>query len=254
MKNSIKIKTIISLIAIIITSSIVLISCKKDKCKVTESGTCGGSNPSKPIVDLVVLIDGSGSMFSSANVISGEVQQALNAAQQECNTDLRVTYLSLESPWIGTNFISDQRAYLTGLYGSGISLAADRPYVGYGQEQGANGVEDIAKYFDWRAGACRAIFYISDEELDGIFPLNDVANEIAETNSAISAANSNNVAVSAHYIKFQNRAAFNDTNYLALTTNTNGQLFTSPSYPTAGYYTQNKVFNKIVCNACTNCD
>lgn len=236
--------------------ALIVTSCaKKEECKYDAVGDCGG-NGKKPMVDLVILIDTSGSMSTIASSVSNEAASAISDALKNCDSDLRITYLGLDGGfWPGTNFTTDSRTYLQSLYGSPITFAADRPFKGYIAEQGANGIEDISKYFDWRPGACRAIFYISDEELDSILPIGDIANEDAETNAAIVEAKKNKVAVFANYLTYQGRGPSILQNYTDLTSMTGGVLFTTSlsTLPT-NYYSINKVFDDIVCNACNGCN
>ena len=229
--------------------ALITVSCgDKEEC---ANDTCGGGGQ-KPKVDLVILIDTSGSMATSASIVSSEAASAISDALAICDSDLRVTYLGLEGTWSGTNFTQTSRSYLQTLHGSSVILAADRAPSGYKSEQGANGIEDLSKYFDWRPEACRAIFYISDEELDGSAPRGDYANENTEVASAITEAKSNNVAVFANFLTYQALGASILTNYTDLTTQTGGILFTTPTV-NAGYYSNKKVFKDIVCNACNAC-
>ena len=232
--------------------ALITVSCAdKEECANDTKGPCGGGGQ-KPKVDLVILIDTSGSMGTSASIVSSEAASGISDALKICDSDLRVTYLGLDGTWPSTNFIQNSTTYLTTLHGSGVILAANRPPVGYNAEQGANGIEDLSKYFDWRVGACRAIFYISDERLGSCCPGNPTSVEVAEVAAAITEAKSNNVAVFANYLTYQALGAIILTNYTDLTTQTGGTLFTTPAV-TAGYYSSNKVFNDIVCNACNGC-
>ena len=222
-------------------------SCNKTECEYET--VCGGSS-TNPKVDLVILIDGSGSMTSLASQISALADSAVQLALLDCPSDLRVEYLAMGSVWAGTKFTQTHRNYLTTLHGSGVSLAVDRDLY-FEQEQGANGVEDISSLYDWRDGACKSIFYISDEYLHSGAP---TAIQDLSTQAAIDSANANSVTVSANYLTYQGRPASVLANYQDLTTQTGGQLFATNANPVpANYYTSNKVFNSLVCNACNNC-
>lgn len=245
MKNTIKVSKLIFTIVFVLLS---INSCK-DEADCQYITACGG-DAAKPKVDLIVLIDTSSSMGGSANVISTEAQSAINNALNTCNSDLRVVYLGVDGTWSGTNFSQSHRNYIYGIHGTSVTLAADQPFVGYTAEQGANAIEDLSKYFDWRTNACKAIYYISDERLDSITSNN--ANDDAATASAIVGANANNVAVFATYLTYQNLNANVLQNYTDITSQTGGILNTANAI-NAGYYSNSDVFQKIICNACNGC-
>lgn len=210
---------------------------------------CGdeSGNEKGKVTDLIVLIDTSTSMGSSAKAVSDAVVKAIEAAKKRCEPDLRLVFLGVDGVWAGTNFYQNHRNYIVSLQGTGVSLAADRNHRGYRPEQGANAIEDISNYADWREGACRAILYISDEELDSIVPRNDFANETAVTNSAITAANANNVSVFAHHLTYQNLAPQIIQNYKDLCDNTGGKAYFS-SAPDEEEYVE--LLTEVICNSC----
>jgi len=237
---------------IILTFSM-LNACTDDSCEYKEPD-CGGS-ASRPMVDLIVLVDTSGSMGVFASQLSSEAQAGIDAALATCNSDLRVVYLGLDGTIGSGNFNTSHRTYLNALPGAPFTLEADQPHVGFLQEQGANAVEDLSNFFDWRPNACRSIFYVSDEELDSIMPTADVANEDAVTAAAIATAISNSVTVFSHYITRQGRGPTILQNYTDLTTQTGGSLITSNGNALpANYYVDNNVFENIICNACNGCN
>ncbi len=207
------------------------------------SGSSGSGHAAK--VDLIVLIDTSISMRSVAKLVSDAASDAIKQAGSTCETDLQVTYLGVDGTWLGTNFTTSHRTYLAGL--TTATLSTDNPVGQYDPEEGANAIEDLSKYAGWRKGACRAIFYISDEELDSFSPLGDVANELAATNAAIAAANLNNVTVFAHHLTYQNRGASVIANYNSLCSSTGGSAFFSAT-PTAEEYVN--LLSKVICSAC----
>lgn len=222
------------------------------KCEDVEPLPCGGSSI-KPKVDLIVLIDNSGSM----NNISNAVNQATSSFKNgvlSCPSDLRVVYFGLAGTWPGTVFNQNHQLYLNSLHPTKTSWAANSNYVGYDQEQGANAIEDLSGFFDWRDKACRAIFYLSDEELDSFFPIGDYSNEDAVTNEAIVAANNNDVAVFNHFIDHQNRGSQIIKNYEDLADHTGGIHFynTDPSIIDSSFY--KALLPKILCNSCNACN
>jgi hypothetical protein len=221
-----------------------------EHCDETEEAgcACGGSTGSglAAMVDLIVLIDTSGSMGGSANAVSDAASAAIAQAKETCPTDLKVTYLGVDGTWTGTLFTTSHRTYLAS---APPPLSTDNPVGGYDPEEGANAIEDLSKYTPWRKGACRAIFYISDEELDSISPLGDVANEAAATNAAIVAANSNKVTIFAHHLTYQNRGPAVIGNYNNLCNSTGGKAFFSATASKNEYV---KLLSEVICSACGN--
>ena len=210
-------------------------------CGNDKENTKGGKT------DLIILIDTSGSMGRTSVAVSAAVDKALEKTKKDCEPDLRLIFLGVEGTWSGTKFNQNHRTYITGLHGTGVSLAADTNHVGYSTEQGANAIEDLSKYADWREGACRAIFYISDEQLDGSSPRNDFANETAVTNAAIAEANSNNVTVFAHHLTYQNLAPQIIQNYKDLCQGTGGKVYFSNAPDEKEYV---ELLAEIICNSC----
>jgi hypothetical protein len=124
-----------------------------------------------PQVDLVVVIDASGSMNDEATALSNAVGAAIEAAKTSCPSDLRVTYLGIEGIFQGTRFDRTVRNYLTttakvadsALRGRQTGTLAD----GGAKEDGARAIEDVSLHFNWRSGAYRALFFLGDESLEG---------------------------------------------------------------------------------------
>lgn len=237
-----------------------------DECEEIMAVPCGGSSTS-PMVDLVVLIDASGSMGTAASAVNSSADTAIEQAKLSCGTDLRVVFLALEGTFPSTLFSESSRNYLQGLHGLGIVLAADRDPLGFGPEQGANGIEDISKYFDWRESACRAIFYISDEELDGCcegfsggstFSRYDGTNEmeldeeINETDLAIVAAQLSNVAVFSHLLDTPEMPLHPEIKnlYEKLSSETGGIHTVSPNASSELYLS---ILPEAICNSCNAC-
>ncbi len=132
------------------------------------------SNPEEvetPAVDLVIVSDTSTSMRDEAVALSQATEAAIEAAQLHCPSDLRMMWLGVEGTWRDTNFSQTVRQYLTENCGvPETSLRGRRRGEvpdGGAQKDGARAIEDIANHFDWRAGAKRALFYLSDEALEG---------------------------------------------------------------------------------------
>ncbi len=194
------------------------------------------------MVDLIILIDCSGSMSSKATDISNQADSAIKLALLSCPSNLRVSWFGQDGTWNGTKFTQNYKTYLTAL---GVTpMPANN-------EQGAIGIQDLSNNFDWRDGACRAIFYISDEPINSVW---DSTANGTPTADAIIQANNNSVTVSAHFQTQNNIGSWLQGNYQDVTSQTNGELFTSNTSPLpSGFYANNQVFDKLICNACNNC-
>jgi len=229
-----------------------------NKCEDPILTPCGG-NADKPAVDLIILMDQSGSMGAFADSISAAASQGISRAQLQCDTDLRVQFLGVDGVnFPGTSFTTSHRTYLNTLAGTSLTLAGDVAPIGYQTEQGANAIEDLSEKFDWRPDACRAIFYISDEELDGCCPfriwgsVSELSNETNEVNSAITAAQNNSVAVFSHLIDYGNLSVEMFNLYQKLSDQTGGtHIKSSPAAVTKKYY--ESLLPDIICNACNGC-
>lgn len=236
-----------------------------EACPEVMVSECGGSE-TRPLIDLIILMDQSGSMGDAADAISKAAEAGISSALDECDSDLRAVYLGVDGvEFSGTLFTESHRNYINSIVTPNPALAVDRPPLSYSTEQGANAIEDLSNYFDWRPNACRSIFYISDEELDGCctqsglfaqvgIPANvsELANETNETNMAIAAANANNVAVFTHYINKGNLAPEILTLYQMLSEQTSGIYTTSiESDVNSEFYVG--LFPEILCNSCNAC-
>ncbi len=222
-----------------------------DPCK-TEKDSCPCSTPvggQKPVVDLVVLIDTSGSMSSKGGAISRVADRAIKAAQSKCPTDLRISWFGIQGTFSGSNFSQTHRNYINSL---GLSPApvfySDTTGRGT-NEEGADATADIAKYFDWRENACRAIFYISDEPMDQGEPQSG-ADDAATANSII-VCKSQNVTVFTHLVQggFHNNPG-TIKNFTDLAEQTGGKATIGGLGDEAQYMT---LLQDIVCNACGGC-
>jgi hypothetical protein len=179
-------------------------------------GDCPCDRPTgaEKLVDLIVLIDSSGSMGVAANAVASAAEDALAAAAEECPSDLHVVWLVVDSAKPGANapaylgditsilagtpFTQSHQQYLQNIGSTGpfkqdeAQPAGDVTYPG---EEGADSIADLCNFFDWRPGACKAIFYISDTALDGYSAFYDAA-----ATNATAAAIANGVVLFAHKI------------------------------------------------------
>jgi hypothetical protein len=187
------------------------------------------SNPTKPSVDLVIVIDTSPSMRDEAQGMSEATKIAMKAAASNCPSDLRVTWLGIEGRWNGTNFNRTVRNYLVQVCKvPGNQLRGRRrgelPSAG-AQEDGARAIEDLATYFDWRNGASRAIFFLGDEALEGGGDKTEQA-DIEAANQAIEKAKAAGVKIHTYFAtsKSKHRDGIS-REYQRLASETGGQAF-----------------------------
>jgi hypothetical protein len=211
---------------------------KDDDC------SCGRPTGAKKIVDLVVLIDSSGSMGSAAKAVSDAAVHALAAAEKECPSDLRVVWLTVDGSktganapgnlgditpqLVGTNFTKTHQQYLQGIGSTGPfrqdvpQPAGDTTYPG---EEGADAIADLCNFFDWRPRSCRAIFYVSDTSLDG---LQQDAVDVAASVNASTTASARGVVLFAHKIDPGWPTGTPDASYTSMCSATGGSAYIGP--------------------------
>ncbi|MFC6100010.1 vWA domain-containing protein [Olivibacter domesticus] len=149
-------------------------------------------------VDLVIVIDTSGSMKDEAQALSAAISAAVEQAKSDCPSDLRVDYLGIEGTFENTKFDETVRSYLTqkvGVDAASLKSRVRKSLANAGaNEDGARAVEDVSEHYDWREGAERSIFLLQDESLDAgdmvVTPAGIKAN-----NNAIATAIKNEVKV-----------------------------------------------------------
>jgi len=232
---------------------IILFSFGCEPCDEPVLEVCGG-NEGPPMVDLIILIDQSGSLGNIASTISNAAAVALDSAQLDCPTDLVTHFLAVDGTWAGTLFNNSHRQFIYTAQGGIVPLASDVAPVGFTTELGAHAIEDLSNFTPWREGACRAIFYISDEELDGSVPRGDFANETVATNAAIASAQANEVTVFTNFITANNLGASIMQNYDDLTGQTGGINLLSPTHTSVTEDAYIDFMPLIVCNACKACE
>ncbi|WP_432807496.1 VWA domain-containing protein [Proteus hauseri] len=125
-------------------------------------------------LDLVVVIDTSGSMSDESTDLSNQIDGAIQKALELCPSSLRVTFLGIEGVWDGTKFDQSVSDYLVALGVNRSSLQARKPFKeADGRDHAGNkedlcrAVIDVCKHFDWRDSARRAIFVLGDEGMEG---------------------------------------------------------------------------------------
>lgn len=125
-------------------------------------------------LDLVVIIDTSGSMSDESADLSREIDAAIEKATARCPSQLRATFLGIQGTWTGTKFDQSVSEYLIDKGAPEGNLQARKPFTeADGRDHAGNkedlcrAVIDTCKYFDWRPGARRAIFVLGDEGMEG---------------------------------------------------------------------------------------
>lgn len=125
-------------------------------------------------LDLVVVIDTSGSMADESSDLSKDIDIAIQKALEKCPSKLRVTFLGIEGTWDDTKFDQSASDYLKGLGVPENRLQARKPFKeADGRDHAGNkedlcrAVIDLSKHFDWRDGARRAVFVLGDEGMEG---------------------------------------------------------------------------------------
>ncbi|MDY7015898.1 MAG: hypothetical protein SVX43_20350 [Cyanobacteriota bacterium] len=209
------------------------------------------SNPEDiiPSVDLVIVIDTSGSMGDEARSLSAAAEAAINAARSSCPSDLRVAWFGIEGTWSGTSFNRTLRDYLTQDLNVAESSLRQRKRgevaAAGAQEDGARAIEDVSAHFDWREGAARAIFYLGDEALEG-GGVKTQQDDIDAANLAIEGANTAGVTVHTYFGTSSSRYREGIASEFArLATETGGQAF-SDQDAIAGF---SAVLEKVICGS-----
>lgn len=210
------------------------------------NAACTKNRGRREIVDLVILIDTSGSMVNEGALISNAAEIALQ--QLNYSTDLRITWLGIAGTFPTTNFLRTSYNYLLRLGCN--NLITPRPGASPSQpdkEEGARTIIDLCNCFDWRPNACRSIFYISDEPIHRGDPQD--SQDTTQTNNAISAALANNVTVFAHYLSKDSNSS-TAQNYKDLCNDTGGMVFIEATATENRYV---ELLNHTICNACGSC-
>ncbi|MEE9354381.1 MAG: hypothetical protein V3U75_02215 [Methylococcaceae bacterium] len=203
-----------------------------------------------PAVDLVIVIDTSDSMGDKAEGLSKIAEKAIESTLTSCPSDLRVTWLGIEGTWKKTNFNCSVRNYLIdtcNVQESKIQGKKWDPSNVFGsqesQEDGAPTMEDIANLYDWRKGAQKAMFYLSDEPLKGGGKTVD-QEDIDAANQAIDTANKAGMVI--HTYLAEKEDTFTPEliqEYARVAEKTKGQAFTAKD-SSAGF---EAVLKKIIC-------
>lgn len=203
-------------------------------------GGGGGSAPKNPKVDLVIIIDTSGSMRPRMVTLSNAASTAVAAAAETCGPDLEIAWFGLQGVDPNTQFKQTLRDYLIG---RGVPTGYIKHQT---SEDGADAVSDVAMFYPWREGACRAILYLSDEALERGDPQN--AQDILANDQAIAVAQSHQVTVFTYFARPANDATSQAMldEYKRLSLSTNGQTYVHPQ-DQAGFA---RLLEEVICNGC----
>lgn len=202
---------------------------------------CG---PDRPLtaVDLVVLIDTSGSMLDEAKEVSDAAAAAVQAAATSCPSDLRVGWLGIEGTWENTQFTESYRTYLHRLGVADADLTAKPGHP----EEGGPAMVDLSRHFDWRPGAGRAIFYLSDEGLKLGTPQNK--DDVEAANAAIDAARAAQVKIFTY--AGTGILPIIASEFARVAQETGGQSFVAPASNLGGFQ---RVLRDIICATVIPC-
>lgn len=209
----------------------------------TQSST--SSTAQNKSVDLVIVIDTSVSMKDEAEALSNAAEAAIKKASSSC-PDLRVEWFGLEGTWKNTNFQQILRGYLINTCGVAESEIRGRKRGevpgGGAQEDGARAIEDISTHFNWRDGASRAIFYLSDEALEG--GDDTELEDIEAANQAIEKAKSAGAIVHTYFGTSKSKGRDKTAaEFARVAQETGGQAFTDKD--ALGGFTQ--ILTQIIC-------
>lgn len=218
--------------------------------------------PASSVIDLVVLVDGSGSMSTHAATLRGVIDEGIEQASKQCgNSPKRVEFLTvdfdglhdgIQGNFASSGYVSHQ-SYLMGTGNPGpFAEDAGGAKLGAVAEEGADAIADLASMFDWTEGSCRSILYVSDTLLDGNTPsAGAIARAEAAIDNAITVCNQNDVTVFAHYLKNQSEGGFDTAvaanQYDRLCDGTGGRAETNAD---PGSVTYTELLAEAICGAC----
>jgi DNA-binding HxlR family transcriptional regulator len=193
--------------------------------------------------DLVILIDTSLSMKDQAKLF----HLALSTLDPHIldTSDLRLTCFGIEGAWPGTCFKQTLRRYLLKHVDRAQLRSRHRGQHPRAREDGGRAIEDVARHYDWRPAAARAVLFLGDEApgSDGrlIKQLNGEA-----TDQAIAAAKSAEVTLHTYFVG--SSKSYDDPvchEYNRLATETGGYAFAEP----CEVENFQKALEKILCHS-----
>lgn len=221
-----------------------------------EDCPCGGAGGSASEgVELLVLIDSSGSMSTPARVINDIAPRAEALAAERCAAKADVTYLFVDGNDTGdepTRVFPDSSSIFSQSHESFlIAGGASPPFYSDGdgqldQEQGGKAISDLCEEHKWKEGYCRAILYVSDERLNSI--LGTDADSLAAAEQAIAAANANQVSIFTHHIVA--RGPVIKSHYQKMSDETGGTSVFSESHMDISEELYVDILSAAICGGC----
>ncbi|WP_371396918.1 hypothetical protein [Fretibacter rubidus] len=230
-----------------------------------SSGSGSGGSTASSGVDLIVLIDGSGSMDAAAQTIERVAPRAFEVAKDRCGADATVTYLYCDGDdrgtqsgvlnirgWTSSLFLKSHEQHLITNASASGPFASDGDRL-LGSEQGGKAIKDLCELNNWTPGNCRAILYVSDEYLDSVYA-RTVAASRAAADMAIAAANAAGVTLFTHFIgpnRLPNRADI-ASHYQDMADQTGGAAQTDLSAAPVAEETYIDLISQAICEGCGN--
>ncbi|HIO92863.1 MAG TPA: hypothetical protein EYG68_08500 [Leucothrix mucor] len=238
-------------------------SCAEEKesdCPCSSAGESGNGK-----VDLVILVDSSGSMGGAWKAINDASKKLESAINEKCGAEVIITRLFLDTKFDGSSsasgtaassvesygfisheeYIRNASSYRSGAIDYMGTFETNDPSHSGGEhaegEEGSRGIADVSSHFPWEKNHCRSILYISDEWLDS--GGGGSIGSLASIPTAVNAANSNSVTVFTHLIGSNTDMA---SHYTQLAESTGGSAHIGDS-PSADLYIE------LVSDAACNC-
>ena len=227
----------------------------KQNAQSEQTGSTAGSSgqagkAGQVLVDLVVVIATHETMEAVAAEVSAALEKAGQIVAGQGAPQARIVWFGIEGIWPETQFNQSYRTYLQAQQISETQMIIGQPgrmKTGQAQKDGAAAIMDIAHHFDWRSGANRAIFYLSDAALKGSYP--PTRADVRAANNAIKIARNEQVKL------FTYAGASPDTigggtdeivqaEYERLATETDGRFYTGSPDNLRGFAT---ILAEILC-------
>lgn len=225
-------------------------------CDTEEECNCSNSSSSSNsgFVDLVILVDSSGSMTLTWSAINDASEFLEDAIYDKCGAKSRITLLSLDrkNPGTGTSApagFQSHEDYIS-TYGSfsGAFHTDDSTWDG---EQGSKAIADVSKYFPWEEEACRSILYISDEWLDSIS--NGESASASSIPIAVNAAISNNVTLFTHLVDSTGGSQNNPANHPAIANHYTNLAESTGGSAHIGDNPSKELYTSLISDVACNC-
>ncbi len=147
--------------------------------------------PGCPPVDIVFIMDTSGSMGDEAVELCNQIQDVLTRLEGEGVEDVQPTTLGITKPlFCATNTVEKMLGSEVPNTGYNLQISAD-------EESWGEATAIVADRFPWREGALRIAVPISDEgPFQGDDPCDDLGDDRNSITNAIEVCNANDVTAS----------------------------------------------------------